>query len=73
MKAAKAEFTVAWEKYTPRAATYNGIKGRIWTKRIFIDGAWVHQGKQHVRNAAEEVEVMCSFVPAVDHDNNYWD
>ena len=74
-KAATKEFTVGSEKYTPRAATYNGIKGRIWTKRVLENGAWLHKGKQHVRSAAEEIEVIAAFVPAVDHDavESYWD
>ena len=69
MKAATKEFTVAWEKYTPRAATYNGIKGRFWTKRILENGAWLHHGKRHVRGGAEEIEVMCAFVPDLNYDN----
>ena len=63
------------EKYTPRAVTYNGVKGRIWTKRILENGAWVHQGKQFVRSDAEKVEVMVAFDSnKIDHDavDAYW-
>ena len=63
------------EKYTPRAATVNGIAGRIWVKRILKDGAWIHQGTQHVRNAANEAEVTAAFVEnEIDHDSvdAYW-
>ena len=66
-KPATKEFTIGLpsvdgcQKYTPRAATVNGIKGRIWVKRILTDGAWVHQGSQHVRSAAHEVEVTAAF------------
>lgn len=74
-KAATKEFTIGDTKYTPRAATYNGIKGRIWTKRTLIDGAWVHEGKKHVRSAAWEVEVTAAFdANEADHDavDAYW-
>lgn len=66
-KAATQEFIIGLhnvegtQKFTPSAATVNGVKGRIWTKRILQNGAWVHQGKQHVRSAAEEVEVTAAF------------
>lgn len=66
-KAATKEFIVGLsnvegaQKFTPRAVTVNGIKGRIWTKRILENGAWVHQGAQHVRSAAHEVEVTAAF------------
>jgi hypothetical protein len=45
------------KKYTPKTATVNGKKGRIWTRRQLIDGAWVHQGQVFVRAAAPEHEV----------------
>lgn len=49
------------EKFTPRAMTLNGVRGRHWTRRKLIDGAWVHQGKQFVRRGAAEVEVTAAF------------
>lgn len=56
-------------KYTPRAMTYNGAKGYLWTKRTLENGAWVHQGKNHVRSGASENEVMCAFESnEIDHD-----
>ena len=64
------------QKYTPRAATYNGVEGRIWTKRILENGSWVHQGKQFARSSAADVEVMAAFdSQEVDHDSvdAYWD
>lgn len=81
MTAATQEFIIGSysgegsQKFTPRAATYNGIKGRIWTKRILQNGAWVHQGKKHVRSAAEEVEVTAAFDNEIDHNavDAYWD
>ena len=66
-KSATKEFTIGLsnvdecQKYTPRAATVNGVSGRIWVKRIFKDGAWINQGSQHVRSAAQEVEVTAAF------------
>ena len=66
-KAATQEFTIGLhnvegcQKFTPQVATVNGVKGRIWTKRILENGAWIHQGKQHVRSAAHEVEVTAAF------------
>lgn len=61
-KAATKEFTIGLsQKYTPRAATVNGVAGRIWVKRVLENGAWVHQGSQHVRSAAQEVEVTAAF------------
>lgn len=66
-KAATKEFTIGLtcadgcQKFTPRTATVNGVKGRIWTKRILQSGAWVHQGRSHVRAAATEVEVTAAF------------
>ena len=63
-------------KYTPKAMTYNGTKGYLWTKRTLTNGAWVHQGKNHVRADASEDEVMCAFMSNdVDHDavDSYWD
>jgi len=79
-KSATQEFTIGLtnvegcQKYTPRAATVNGIKGRIWTKRIHENGAWVHQGQQHVRSAASETEVTAAFASEVDHAaaDAYW-
>ena len=67
----KAEGT---QKFTPTSATVNGVKGRIWIKRRLTDGAWLHEGKQHVRKAACEVEVAAAFLPA-DHDAavTYWE
>ena len=68
--AAKKEFILGLsnaegsQKYTPRAATVNGVKGRIWTKRVLEDGNWIHAGKVHVRNAAHECEVTASFFDA---------
>lgn len=67
MAAANKEFVVGLsnvegsQKFTPQAATVNGVKGRIWTKRVLQNGAWLHQGKAHVRSAAEEVEVTAAF------------
>lgn len=66
-KAATKEFTLGLsnvegaQKFTPSTATFNGVKGRIWTKRTLENGAWVHQGKQHVRSAAHEAEVTAAF------------
>ena len=66
-KPATQEFTIGLhnvngcQKYTPSAATVNGVKGRIWVKKTLIDGSWVHQGQQHVRSAAHEVEVTAAF------------
>ena len=66
-KAATKEFTIGLsnvegcQKYTPRAATVNGVAGRIWVKRVLENGAWIHQGSQHVRSAAQEVEVTAAF------------
>ena len=72
--AATKEFTTGLTKYTPRAATVNGIKGCIWVKRVLRDGAWVHDGSQHVRSGAQEVEVTAAF--DTDFDANaaqeYW-
>ena len=72
-KAATKEFIIGLvsiegaQKFTPRAATVNGIKGRIWTKRTLENGAWIHQGKQHVRSAAEEAEVTAAFDCEITH------
>ena len=81
MTTASKEFTIGLsnvegcQKYTPRTATFNGIKGRIWTKRKFTNGAWLHEGKQHVRNVANETEVTAAFDGGfADHDivDGYW-
>lgn len=74
-KAATQAFIVGSEKYTPQSMTFNSIKGKLWTKRVLKDGGWIHQGKQHVRNGAPEIEVMSAFVPEVDLDavDAYWD
>ena len=67
IKSATKEFLIGLsgydgaQKFTPRAATVNGVKGRIWTKRVHTDGAWLHEGKQHVRSAACETEVTAAF------------
>ena len=71
-KSAKAEFIVGIqnigihkidgaEKFIPQVATVNGVKGRIWTKRLFENGVWFFQGKRHVRSAASEIEVRAAF------------
>ena len=76
MKAATKEFVIGSKKFTPRTATVNGVKGRIWVKRILHDGGWVHAGSAHVRSAAQEVEVTAAFESnEVDHDaaDAYWD
>ena len=58
------EFTIGFSgvdgsrKYTPKSATVNNRKGRIWTRSIFNSGAWVHDGKVFVRAAAEDIEVL---------------
>jgi len=39
----KAEFTFTY-------ATVNGIDGRIWTRRDYVGGAWVFQGRQFLPN-----------------------
>ena len=62
-------------KYTPRPATYNGVKGRIWVRRILKDGAWLHSGSMHIRSAATDTEVMAAFdSQEVDHEatDAYW-
>ena len=64
MKTANKEFEVGFSRYTPRAATVNGVAGRIWVKRQHIDGAWVHQGSTFARKAAPEIEVEASFLAA---------
>ena len=79
MTTATKEFTIGLsniegcQKYTPRTATVNGVKGRIWTKRTLTNGAWLYQGQQHARKAACETEVTADFWP-VDHDAQvaYW-
>lgn len=49
-------------KFTSKAMTYNGKKGRIWTKWIQQEGgAWLHDGNNHVRTDAAEEEVMAAF------------
>ena len=49
-------------KYTSKAMTYNGTKGRLWTKWVQQEGgAWAHIGKNHVRLGASEEEVMITF------------
>ena len=66
MTTAKQEFIVGNEKYTPQAATHNNVKGFIWTKRILEDGAWLHDGVQHVGNRASESTVIASFYPDIE-------
>ena len=76
MRAATKEFVTGSQKFTPRTATVNGVKGRIWVKRILQDGGWVPAGSAHVRSAAQEVEVTAAFESnEVDHDavDAYWD
>lgn len=49
-------------KYTSTAMTYNGKKGRLWTKWIQQSGGgWANVGKNHVRSGASEEEVMIAF------------
>lgn len=66
-KAATKEFIIGLSnvegsrKFSPQVATVNGVKGRIWTKRILLDNNWVNQGQQFVRNGAYEVEIDASF------------
>ena len=33
-------------EFTFTYATVNGIDGRIWTRRDFVGGVWVFQGRQ---------------------------
>ena len=76
MAAATKEFQVASAKYTPRKAVYNGVDGRLWTKRELVDGAWVLNGERHVRKEASETEVECAFESGeTDHvgAERYWD
>ena len=76
MKAATKEFFIGSQKFTPRAATVNGLKGRIWVKRILQDGGWVHAGSAHLRSSAHEVEVTAAFdLNEVDRDAvmAYWE
>lgn len=69
MRTAQKEFLVGVSgnvggcvKYTSKALTYNGLKGRLWTKWIQQEGgAWVNTGKNHVRSGASEEEVMITF------------
>jgi len=64
------------QKFTPRSATVNNVQGHIWVKRVLTDNAWVHQGSQHIRKGADEVEVECAFESAeVSHGavDAYWD
>ena len=61
MKAASKSFIRGYTKYTSRIADYNGAAGRIWVKRTWVNGAWVHQGCNFVRKLADEVEVEAAF------------
>ena len=67
MAAANKEFGIGLsnaegsQKYTPSAATVNGIKGRIWTKRTLQDGCWIYQGQVHVPSNAAEAQVTAAF------------
>lgn len=74
MKAATKEFTVGNSKYTPRTATVNCNKGRIWTERKLINNAWLHNGEIHMHSKASEDEISGAFMPEVDHDavDDYW-
>jgi hypothetical protein len=48
-------------KYTSEPMKYNGVQGRMWTKRVQVEGGLQHVGKQFVRDGAEEVEVTAAF------------
>ena len=37
-------------EFTFTYATVNGVDGRIWTRRDFVGGAWVFQGRQFLPN-----------------------
>lgn len=56
-----SENTEGAQKFTPQSVTLNSVKGRIWTKRILRDGAWLHDGKAFAKAAADQAEITAAF------------
>lgn len=55
------EGTEGATKYESKPLTLNGVKGRIWTRRVLKDHAWVLDGQRHIRAGASEAEVCAEF------------
>lgn len=49
------------EKYESKPLTLNGVKGRMWTRRVLKGSAWVLDGQRHIRTTASESEVCAKF------------
>lgn len=55
------EGTEGATKYESKPAYVNGVQGRLWTRRVWKDHAWLLNGQRHIRTGASEAEVCAEF------------